>query len=81
MASEHNQNPFVNLFYICSGAIFSLVQNADIYYQHSFDLIKAFLVGGMGSLGAYVFKTFIIDKFQKSKANKYLKEKSKDVCK
>lgn len=76
MSSEHHQNPIVSTIYVCSGAILSILQNPDIYYQGAFDLIKAFFVGGMGALGAYVFNKYLLEK-----GKKYLKEKSKDVCK
>lgn len=76
MANEHHSNPIIGFFYLCSGALLSLLQSSDIYYQGAFDLIKAFFVGGMGAIGAYVFKTYFIEKW-----HKYLKDKSKDICK
>ena len=75
MASEHHQNPIFNLFYVTCGVIFSLVQSNNIYVEGTLEVVKVFLLGGVGAIGAYIFKNLA------ERTHNWLKKRAKEKCK
>ena len=75
MANEHHSNPIIS---IMSGTIFGLysyLQAGGFVIQDFLEFIKIVIFGFIGGMVGY------LGKIVAERWHKYLKEKSKDICK
>lgn len=75
MSNHIHHNPIVSIVFGFAGGIFSFIQNHTIDYTDFFELIKVLLFGFVGGMVGY------LGKIVAERWHKYLKEKSKNVCK
>jgi hypothetical protein len=75
MSSEHHQNPILSVIVGASGSLFAYVQTNGFIVENALEFVKIIIFGFIGGMVGYAGK-LVAEKW-----HKYLKEKSKDICK
>jgi len=75
MASENHQNPIFGVLSGTCAGLYAYIQTNPIIVENALELFKVIIFGFIGGMIGY------IGKIVAEKWHKYLKEKSKDVCK
>lgn len=75
MNSEHHQNPIFSVIAGAGSGLFAYVQSNGFLVENALEFIKILIFGFIGGMVGY------LGKIVAEKWHKYLKEKSKDMCK
>lgn len=75
MANEHHSNPIFSVIVGAGGSLFAYISNNGIIIENALEFIKVVSFGFIGGMVGY------LGKIVAEKWHKYLKEKSKDICK
>ncbi len=75
MASENHQNPIFGIISGISATIFAYLQTNPLVIENALELLKILIFGFIGGMVGY------LGKIVAEKWHRYLKEKSKDICK
>lgn len=75
MSNQVHHNPIVSIFFGAFGGVYSLAQTHSIDFSDFFELCRVLLFGFIGGMVGY------LGKIVAEKWHKYLKDKSKKMCK
>ena len=75
MANEHHSNPFISILSGTIGGLYAFIQTNGFIIQDLLEFLKIIVFGFIGGMVGY------LGKIVAEKWHKYLKDKSKDICK